>query len=294
MSIIINASGLHLLGDDEKNAALADSYGTGVLIKSAMNEETKSINLFVGGTASMDCGTGILRALGFKFLDADEKEVPAGGIHLGQIHSVQLPDPELHQLCQKVPVNIFCDVTNPLTGPNGSVRVFGPQKDNGKTDMNALEASFGKFASFLSQQSGKNVVDFPGAGAAGGTPAGLSAFLDVHVYQGAERILELCRFNELLDKADIVITGEGKLDNQSLEGKAPFVVAQKAHEKSRKVIFVGGSIPGNADNEVNKFFDAVYSIVPGPVPLNDSIKNAPEWLERTGYLIAKMLTLSAR
>jgi glycerate kinase len=285
------ATGLHLLQDHEKNAALADSYGTGVLMKEAIERGVKKINLFVGGTASMDCATGILRALGFKFFDGEGKEIRGGGIHLSDIRSVTMPAPEISAKIWTIPVNIFCDVANPLTGKNGSVKVFGSQKDDGKTDLSMLERSFEDFAAFIFRETGKNVNDFPGAGAAGGTPAGLSAFLDVHVFMGAEKILEMCRFDEHLENSDIVITGEGKLDSQTLDGKAPFVVAQKAHQKGKKVIFVGGGVPGNAEDVVNNYFDAILSIAPGPVTLRDSIENAAAWLERTGYLIGKMLTL---
>ena len=284
------ASGLHLLDDGEKSAAFADSYGTGLLVKKAIENSVRSINLFVGGTASMDGGTGILRALGFRFLDKNANEVPPGGINLGEITDHEIPEPEYYERIRNISINIFCDVDNPLTGPRGSVEVFGPQKDAGTTDMDHLEKAFEKYADFLARVCNKDISMLPGGGAAGGVPAGLAAFLDVKIYPGAEKILEHCGFDSLLDRVDCVITGEGKLDDQSFDGKAPVIVSQKAREKGKKVIFVGGNIPSQQESFANDYFDAIFSIVPGPSTLAESMKNAAQWLERTGFQIAKILS----
>lgn len=285
------ATGLHLLKDNEKDAGHCHSEGTGKLINKAIQKGYFVINLFVGGTASMDMGTGILKELGFKFLDKLGNEVPPGGINLGEIRDVVLPESHETGKYKKVRFRIFCDVENPLLGPQGAVKVFGPQKDNGQTDMEDLEQGFSSFARLLKGKTGKDVSIIKGGGAAGGTPAGLSAFFETELFEGAEKILEFCHFDEYLEKTDIVITGEGKLDAQSLSGKAPMIIAKKVHEKKKNIIFIGGSVPDNIDNEVYEFFDAVFSITPGPVKLQESISNSRRWIERTAYLVAKMLYL---
>ena len=285
------ATGLHLLKDDEKNAGNCHSGGTGRLIKKAIQRGNFVINLFVGGTASMDMGTGILKELGFKFLDKSGNEVLSGGINLGKIRDIVMPEDQMFRKYKKVRFRIFCDVENPLLGPQGAVKVFGPQKDNGQTDMEVLERGFSSFAGLLKEKTGKDVSIIKGGGAAGGTPAGLSAFFETELLEGAKKILEICHFDEYLEKTDIVITGEGKLDAQSLSGKAPMIIAQKVYEKNKKIIFIGGSVPDNIDNEVYKYFDAIFSITPGPVELQESISNSRRWIERTAYLIAKMLYL---
>ncbi|MFW5821579.1 MAG: glycerate kinase [Bacteroidota bacterium] len=286
-----SATGLHLLKEPEKNASDSNTEGTGILIKKALDDDVKIVNLFVGGTASMDMGTGILKILGFKFMDSNGNEIPAGGIHLGKIVEIVLPEKEVMKYYEDIRFRIFCDVDNPLTGSKGAVRIFGTQKDNGKTNMQELEKSFEHFANLLMKKTGKDVSEFEGAGAAGGTPAGLSAFFNIEIQDGAEKILDFCDFDNHLDKADIVITGEGKLDEQSLGGKAPYIISKRTRKKGKKIIFVGGSVPEKTDNEVYKYFDAVFSIVPGPVSLNESLTKSAEWLERTAYLIAKMLYL---
>ncbi|MFW5644972.1 MAG: glycerate kinase [Bacteroidota bacterium] len=284
-------TGLHFLKDNEKDAGHCHSGGTGRLIKKAIQRGNFVINLFVGGTASMDMGTGILKALGFKFLDRAGNEVPPGGINLGKIKEILLPERQGNEGHEKVRFRIFCDVNNPLLGPQGAVKVFGPQKDNGQTDMEDLEQGFSSFARLLKEKTGKDVSCFKGGGAAGGTPAGLSAFFKSELLEGAEKILDFCHFDEYLEKADIVITGEGKLDDQSLSGKAPMIIARRVHEKKKKIIFIGGSVPDNIDNKAYKYFDAVFSIIPGPVELAESISNSRRWIERTAYLVAKMLYL---
>ncbi len=285
------ATGLHLLRNNEKDAAHSDSYGTGILIKKAIKEGVNTLNLFVGGTASMDMGTGILRGLGFSFLDHAGNEVPPGGINLGKIKNFSLPAKDAYEHYKKLEIRIFCDVKNALTGPHGAVRTFGSQKDQGKTDFQELEKSFESFAGLLKENTGYEVSEFPGSGAAGGVPAGLSAFLNVNIFEGAEKILEIFDFRKYVQESDIVITGEGKLDQQSFGGKAPSVIAGIAREHNKKVIFIGGDVPNDIEHEAYDHFDAIFSIVPAPVSLTDSIENTGRWLERTAYLIAKMLYL---
>lgn len=286
------ATGLHLIKEHERDAGEADSFGTGTLIKKVLEKDIKKLNLFIGGTASMDAGTGILRALGFHFYDKEGNEVPKGGMNIGRIVGFSPPDPGFLKKYKQVEIKIFCDVDNPMTGKRGSVKVFGPQKDSGKTDMDRLEEAFESYAQFLSDISGEDIAGIKGGGAAGAVAAGLKVFLNVELVSGAESILQLCKFDHYLDKSDLVITGEGKLDDQSLEGKAPAIVAQMAKNKNKKVIFIGGSIPGSVENELSDKFDFMIPIVPGPVELSEAMKNAAEWLERTAYQVGKLLSLS--
>jgi glycerate kinase len=284
------ASGIQLLVAEERNAGKTHSGGTGKLIRRALEEGATTIHLFVGGTATMDMGTGILRSLGFRFLDKQGDEVAPGGIHLAEISEIVYPTEDFKNLSD-IPLKIYSDVESPLLGKRGAVAVFGPQKDRGDTDMDQLESSFQKFTALLEKTTGKSITDFPGSGAAGGTPAGLSAFLNVEIKQGAENILDLLDFERHLQNSRIVITGEGKLDDQSMEGKAPFIIAKRSHKQNKKVIFVGGNVPDDTENEAYSHYDAIFSILPYPADLDQAMTNSAKWLERTAYLIAKMLYL---
>jgi len=244
----------------------------------------------VGGTATMDAGTGILTGLGYTFRDDNGREVPPGGIHLGKISTVVPPSEEIHKELEKVKFRIYCDVDNPFLGERGCVKVFAPQKDNGATGLDELELSFHKFFDFItSRKKSENKTGFPGSGAAGGTPFGLSAFLNTEILQGAEKILELCEFDSKVESFDIVITGEGKLDDQSFEGKAPVVIARRARALGKKVLFIGGSVPDDINSNADEVFDSFFSILPGPAGLEESLSNASLWLKNSAFQIGRLL-----
>lgn len=278
-------SGNSLIKKEEKNAGKASSYGTGVLINHAIKNGSRKIYLAVGGTASTDGGTGILRALGFLFLDRNGKVIPLGGIALKDLAEIRLP--ENTDELQSVEFHILSDVSNPLLGEKGTAQVFAPQKGASPEDVKMLEKALQNFTSIVFKQTGKDLSKEKFFGAAGGTPAGLSAFLKVNCSYGAELLFEMNGLNKLLSKVDLVITGEGSLDDQSLQGKAPVMLAEKCKEAGKKIIFIGGKVPALPSPEINRCFDGVFAIAPGPVRLEESIKNAGLWLENTSFQLLR-------
>lgn len=270
-------SGNSLIREEQRKAGKASSFGTGILIDHAIKSGCKKIYLAVGGTASTDGGTGILRALGFKFMDGNRREISPGGIELNKLTEIEIPE-NIKDL-QTVNFQILADVSNPLLGENGTANIFAPQKGAGPEDVKTLEKGLQNFASIVRKQTGKDLRNTKFFGAAGGTPAGLSAFLNTSCSYGANVLFEMNSLDKILPGVDLVITGEGSLDDQSLQGKAPVMLAEKCRKAGKRIIFIGGKIPVKPSPEINSLFDGVFSIAPGPVSLEESIKNASQWLE---------------
>jgi len=280
-------SGVHLLASYERKAGVTSSFGTGMLIADAIKKGSHKIFLGVGGTATVDAGTGILRALGFRFLDKFGKNVEEGGLNLAMVETI-VPPPSVEEI-KKTKIIILSDVTNPLLGREGAAHVFAPQKGASPEEVETLEKSMQHFCRIVEKMTGNDISSMPYGGAAGGVPAGLSAFLNVTCRNGAETILDLTHFDHELEKADLVITGEGKLDSQTGGGKAPMAVATRARAAGKQVLFIGGQVPAAPNDPASGHFDAVFSISPGVTDLDRALANAGEWLERTAYNIGKVL-----
>ena len=282
-------SGIQLLKTDERKAGITDSFGTGILIRDAIQRGCRKIFLGVGGTATVDGGTGILRALGFRFTDAKGNDSLPGGFSLSGIHDIHLPS-DIDEL-RRTEIIILSDVTNPLLGPKGAARVFAPQKGATPEEVTKLETAMSRFADLVGEKTGKDISSVPYGGAAGGTPAGLMAFLNVTCQTGAETILKLTNFDQHLEAATIVITGEGRLDSQTEGGKAPMTVAKLAKAAGKKVIFIGGQIPRGIHDQGTALFDAVFSVSPGTVGIEEALENTALWLERTAWNVGRVLGL---
>lgn len=221
------ATGLTLVPAADRDPMRASSYGTGELIRAALSRRPSRIVCALGGSATVDGGTGIARALGVKFLDAEWRALPDGGAALERLARIDAD--KLDPRVRATPIVVASDVTNPLLGPQGAARVFGPQKGADPQQVEALERGLERLAERLAADLGADVADRPGAGAAGGTGAMLMA-LGASLRPGVDVVLEALRFADLLDGADLVITGEGKLDRQTLGGKGPIGVARAAAE----------------------------------------------------------------
>ncbi len=219
------ASGLTLVAAGDRDPMRATSYGTGELMRAALSRRPGRILMALGGSATVDGGTGIGRALGLRFLDADGKSLPDGGGALERL--ARIDNSKLDPRVTATPIVIASDVTNPLLGPEGAARVFGPQKGATPDQVEILERGLAKLAQRLEADLAADVAERPGAGAAGGTGAMLMA-LGGSLRPGVEVVLEALQFPDLLNSADLVITGEGKLDRQTLGGKAPIGVANAA------------------------------------------------------------------
>ncbi len=282
------ASGIELVTDEERDALSATTYGTGQLMALALSLGAKKIIVGLGGSATTDGGAGCLRALGVKLLDEDGKDIPFGGGGLSQLATIDTS--ELDPQWKNVEVIIASDVDNPTLGEKGAARVFAKQKGASPEDIEILEANLTHFFHLVYEQLGVDVRQAEGGGAAGAFAAGLMAFLDGKIVSGIDLILEHNRFDEQLQSADLVITGEGRIDSQTVHGKGPIGVARLAKEAGVPTVAIVGGIEDIDDTELHKAgVQAVLSIVDKPMSLPDALANADKLLENTalrlGYLL---------
>ena len=233
------ASGLPLLHRDERNPLMTTTRGTGELLAEAATVGAKLILLTLGGSATVDGGVGAARALGWEFLDGGGRPVPEGGRGLVHIHRIVRPRPNATRL---PPVRALCDVTNPLCGPRGAAAVFGPQKGATPAMVHELDAGLRHLANGIHRDLGKDVLDMPGAGAAGGFGAGAMAFCDAELVPGVDTVADTCGLDAALKGAAWVITGEGRFDDQSLHGKVVCGVRNRAAKFGARVAVIAGRV----------------------------------------------------
>jgi glycerate kinase len=276
-----NASGLRLLQPGEYDPLHTNSFGTGELMRYALEKKINKIILCIGGSATVDGGTGIARALGIRFLDKDGNEINNLPAQLTELNSIDLLPRDKRILnCRLV---ILCDVENPLLGDKGAAAVFGPQKGASAVDITELESGLRKLHDVILRQTGKDISTIKYGGAAGGVAAGLYGLLNAELVNGIEHFLLLTHFEDALDAADLVITGEGSIDLQTLDGKGPFGVAKLARQKNKPVIGLGGQVPKVIPAELRKYFDHLLSINEEPFELPVALKNARANLERVAF-----------
>jgi glycerate 2-kinase len=283
-----NASGLRLLSDKELNPMKASSYGTGELIKKALGIGVNKIILCIGGSATVDGGCGILSALGIKFLNAEGTELDASPQHLLQMETIDSSETDNRIFsCELI---ILCDVDNRLLGENGAAAVFGPQKGASEKDIVLLENFLEKFARITMEQKGKDVTTLPSGGAAGGVAAGLYGWLNASLVNGINYFLDLTFFDKSLNNSDLVITGEGSIDEQTLNAKGPFGVALRAKQKRLPVIGIAGKVPFHKSENMQQYFDVLLPIANEPGELFDALKNSKQNLIRTAKEIGTLLS----
>jgi glycerate kinase len=270
------AAGLALLTPDRYNPLDATSFGVGELVKAALDQGAARIILGIGGSATNDGGTGMARALGARFLDQDGNELPGDGASLAQVNNISLDglDPRLGQ----VDIQVISDVDNPLLGEHGAARVFAPQKGASPEQVIQLEAGLAQLADVIEQDLGQDVRELPGAGAAGGLGAGLIAFLQAELTPGAELVLELLELKQALAGADLVLTAEGQLDEQTRHGKAPAAVATRARALGIPCLALAGSLGPGSETLLASGIDASFSLCPGPVNPAQAMQEASQYL----------------
>jgi len=234
------ASGLHLVPNEKRNPLLTTTRGTGELIRAALDKGVEHLIIGVGGSATNDGGAGMIQALGGRLLDQKRQEIAPGGGHLSELAEIDLSS--LDSRLKKVKIDVACDVDNPLTGPNGASAVFGPQKGATPEMVRQLDENLSRFADVVEQTLEKPIRHVPGAGAAGGLGAGLLAFLDAELKRGVEIVLEAVQFQERVKDASLVITGEGRIDGQTISGKTPIGVAKAAKQYGIPVIGIAGFV----------------------------------------------------
>jgi len=273
-----SASGMKLLKREELNPLKTTSFGTGQLILDALKRGCNEIILGIGGSATVDGGMGLMEALGAVFTGKNGNRVAGNGAGLEQLLKIEF-DPEP---LKKVAIKIVCDVDNPLLGSNGAALVFGPQKGATPEMAGLLEAGLKNWAEVLKKSTGADVAGFPGAGAAGGLATGLVAFFGAEMVDGANFILDLLNFDEAVLWAGLVITGEGRIDAQTLNRKAPYAVAQRALKFGKPVIAIAGS----AEEGAAGLFGNVYSIKEENMPTPYAMANARQLVAELSRKIA--------
>ncbi|WP_050029165.1 glycerate kinase [Verrucomicrobium sp. BvORR034] len=264
------ASGLAIVNDLPLDPAVATTRGTGELMLHALEQGVKRILIGIGGSATNDGGTGMASALGVRFLDSDEVTVEDLPAEIEKVRRIA----KTHRL--PVDVVVACDVTNPLLGEHGCTHVYGPQK--GVKDLAFFEQRMTRLADMVRRDLGCDHQNEPGAGAAGGLGFGLMSFCGARLQSGFDLVAEVTGLREHIMEADLVITGEGKLDAQTLHGKGPLGVADMAREVGKRVIGVGGIIDDSP--ELRRRFDGLVQVKPPEVPIPEAIRRASELLEQ--------------
>jgi len=284
------ASGLHLVEPSQRNPLLTTTYGTGELVKAALDKGVNHIIIGIGGSSTNDGGVGMAQALGAKLLDAQGNDLPFGGGALAHLAKIDLSglDPRL----ASVQLEVACDVDNPLCGPKGASHVFGPQKGATPEMIEQLDANLAHYADVIRQTNGKEVVNQAGAGAAGGLGAALLGLFDATLRPGINIVMDAVNLAEVVKDADLVITGEGRIDSQTIHGKTPIGVARTAKLYNLPVIGIAGSIAQDCRVVHDHGLDAVYSVVLGATDLPTALKEAAFNVEMTSRNIAAALAMT--
>ncbi len=284
------ASGLPLVAKDRLNVRSATSRGTGELILAALDAGLRKIIIGIGGSATNDGGAGMARALGIRFLSSAGHDLPEGGAALAQLARIDLAglDPRIVQ----AEVIVACDVDNPLCGLRGASAVFGPQKGASPEIVAELDAALAHFAHVARKVTGRDVADFPGAGAAGGLGAGLMFFTPAKLRPGVEIVLEAVGFAEAVSTADFVVTGEGRTDFQTAYGKAPVGVAKVARSHGVPVFCLSGGLGQGANDVLEQGIDAVMSICDRPLSLEECMRNGTELIEAGAERLCRIVKAS--
>jgi len=269
------ASGLTLVPENKRNPLITTTYGTGQLIKSALDQGCRKMIIGIGGSATNDGGAGMVQALGAKLLDKDTEEIGFGGGELKKVFRIDTK--YLDNRLSETKVLIASDVSNPLCGSKGAARIYGPQKGATPEIIEELDESLGHFAEIIKRDLNKDIKDIPGAGAAGGLGAGLMAFLNAELRPGIEIIIEVVRLDQAIKDADMVITGEGKIDSQTIYGKAPIGVAKIAKKYNIPVIAVAAIIGDDVDIVHQHGIDNLIKVSEPPMSLTEP-KSKKVWL----------------
>ncbi|MGE5558410.1 MAG: glycerate kinase [Bacillota bacterium] len=286
------ASGLTLAPQEKRNPLSATTYGTGELIRAALDEGLKDFIIGIGGSATNDGGTGASQALGVRFFDGEKKSTGFGGRELAKIRRIDLSgmDPRIKE-CR---MTVICDVTNPLTGEKGATRVYGPQKGATVEMLEELEQGMQNFAGLIRAQTGLDPDGIPGAGAAGGLGAALVCFFKAILKPGIDTVLDLVNFDRLLSGADLVVTGEGRIDGQSVYGKVPVGVARRCKGRGIPVIAVTGGMDEGAYLVYEQGIDAIIPTVNRSMSLEEAMARSRQLMEDAGDRLFRMIKAGIR
>ncbi len=284
-----NISGIHLLGKGDRNPLLTSSRGVGELIYDAIGRGATRIIVGMGGSATVDGGCGLLHALGGRFYDEKGRVLQPIPKELEKIHTVDID--KIDSRIKNCEFIVLCDVDNPLLGENGAAAVFGPQKGAKPSDVTVLDDFLRQWRNLSLRVTGKDMNKIAGGGTAGGAAAGMYAYLGAELVKGVDYFLSLTDFEKVLKEADVLITGEGNLDEQTLSGKAPVGVAKMARAYDIPVIGLAGKIPLTPSEKMNAYFDALFAINNELQPLPEAIDATEENLIRTAEMIGNILAI---
>ncbi len=284
-----SASGLTLVPPDNRNPLLTTTYGTGQLIRAALEVGCRRLIIGIGGSATNDGGVGMAEALGVRSLRADGKQIPRGGGNLQQLRSIDIT--KLHPAIAETETVVACDVNNPLTGTNGASHVYGPQKGATPEMIETLDRCLAHLNAVLTQTLGKSFNAIPGAGAAGGLGAGLMAFLNAELKLGVDIMIDAVNLKKRVQGASLIFTGEGQLDFQTAFGKTPIGVAKIAKAHGIPVIAIAGSIAEGAEAVYEAGIDAMLGIPQEPMSLEDAVKAATRLIANTAEQAARLVAI---
>ena len=284
------ASGLHHVPANKRDPLITTSYGTGELICDALNRGIKRILIGLGGSATNDGGAGMAQALGIHLLDNEGKALSVGGSSLAKLASIELHD--VHPLIAACEFEVACDVDNPLCGDKGASAIFGPQKGATAEMVSMLDTALSHYADIIEQAGIQDRRHQAGAGAAGGMGLGVMAFLNAKLRPGIDIVMETVKLSEKLVGADLVITGEGRLDSQTLHGKTPMGVTRLAKAQQIPVIAIAGCVSDDANVLLDHGIDAMFSITPRSLPLEEVLANAKHNLFTTSQNIAALYAMN--
>lgn len=279
-------SGLPLIKEEQRNPMKTTTYGTGELIRDALEQGCTRFIIGIGGSATNDAGTGMLQALGYEFLDKDGNSLGQGGEILGKV--VHIRTQKVHKLLKNAHFIVACDVQNPFYGPEGAAAIYARQKGADDLMIDELDKGMRSFANVIRETTGKDIAHVPGSGAAGGMGGGLMAFLDAELQSGADLLLDICQFKEKLKDADWIITGEGRIDHQSLMGKIPGKILEAGLEQGIPVIAIAGCVEGE-ELLREAGFHGVYATKPKEMPLEEAMRRevAMRCVKDAVYTLAK-------
>ncbi len=284
-----SASGLQLIPIDKRDPTITTTYGTGQLIKEALSYGIEDIIIGIGGSATNDAGVGMAQALGVKFLDKNNNDIEFGGRNLNKIKTINIKniDPRI----KDIDIKVACDVNNPLYGENGAAYVYAPQKGADSKMVKVLDENLRYFNNIVKKELDMNLNEIKGAGAAGGLGAGLIAFLNAELYNGIELILDIVEFDNYVKNVDLVITGEGMLDGQSVNGKTPVGVARRAKKYGKPVIAIVGSLGKDVHKVLNEGIDSYFPIIDKPDSLKSIMNRSKELLINTTEQIIRSINI---
>lgn len=284
-----SASGLHLVPRDQRNPLLTTSYGTGELIKDALDRGIKHIILGLGGSATNDGGAGMVQALGFQLNDKQGNPIAFGGLALEQLSHID--DRQAHPALADCHIDVACDVDNPLCGKRGASAIFGPQKGATPEMIETLDITLNHFAEVIVQSGRQDDRLLAGVGAAGGMGLAMKAFLNGQLRPGIEIVMETMAFAKTLEGADLVITGEGRIDGQTVFGKTPMGVLKQAQQKDVPTIGIAGCLGDDADAIVAQGMVAIFPIIPALDSLDNVLNQAQANIINTSRNIAACMKL---